>query len=705
MASVAAIVCDPAASAATLLDRALDLAGLRAAATARIGAALAERGACSAVLVPAMDAFALDSPAAADPRLVEHLLDVLFDLGVTEAVVGSTRATAALWLENRDVFVAADLLGYRYETARGRPYDVVDLAEDAEPGAFPAWGPLAGTSLSRAWRDADLRVVVSANRTDDDEGYALCLSTLLSVLPLTDKDYHYRYRRDAGEVVAQLLAAAPVHLAVIDAVVSGHGAAGGRRPIALATGAVIAASEPALADYVGALKMGLDPFVSGLAAPALRRARAAPDLCILGSLEPYPGWVNAPPALVASTAARRSFVTADRALRPALQQVDRDLFPFRHAANDWLNGALADVAATGETGVEGAELLTLTNLLVADLEKAGSAWSVNFDKDRLRRRDVPLDVDPASLARRDYEALRRELAPQLELLRGVPADAGGVRWRFDDGAVVFDGARRFPLPYDAFTAATPIHRTIQFMNDYVGGCAEVTARDRKGRVIRQLERNLYLPQPNYTALGGGVTIDVTKIELVDYAPDRQRMFWKTLHSANGSALVDDGVVTFERAGPDTLVTIWGRQQFVLPPLWAAIDRQLAPTAKRALVDAAYGRFFDRTFANLEAVAEGRDVRLGRPWTDASEGEPLPVEWAEDTLKRFTPKGGLDLTGIVRSALGRDIAPAVPARIDADGFRHFQAPPLRPLAEPAAAPAARLLRDLGQALRIDTGRTP
>ena len=53
--------------------------------------ALERSGACSAVVVPALDAFAAGSPTATDPALVEHLLDDLFDLGVTEASVGSTR--------------------------------------------------------------------------------------------------------------------------------------------------------------------------------------------------------------------------------------------------------------------------------------------------------------------------------------------------------------------------------------------------------------------------------------------------------------------------------------------------------------------------------------------------------------------------------------------------------------------------------------
>jgi hypothetical protein len=703
MDPVVAIVHDPEAGGEALLDRALKLAGFHVTAAERIAEVLAAKGACSAVVVPAMDAFSADSPAAADPRLVEHLLDVLFDLGVTEASVGSTRATAALWLENRDVFVAADLLGYRYETSAGRPYDVIDLAEDLQEGVFPEWGPLGGAALSRAWLDADLRIVVSANRTDDDDGYALCLSTLLSVLPLTDKDYHYRYRRDAGEVVAQLAAAAPVDFAIVDAVVSGHGQAGGRSPSPLRTDTIIVASDAALADYMGALKMGLDPFISALAAPSLRAARPTAQTRILGPLDPYASWINVEPSLVASTAVRREFVTADRALRPVLQHVDRSLFPFRHPANDWLNKAFADVASGGEAGAEGARLLAVFNLALGEAEKAGTVWSVLFDKDALRRREASINIDPASVGDADYDALPAELGIQAELLRGVAADAQGLRWRFDDGAVLFDGARRIPIPFEAFTAAVEIHRTIQFMNDYAGGRALVTGVDGEGRVVRQIERNLYLPQPNYTAIGGGVTIDVTKIEAVDYAPRRQRMFWKTVKSENHSAIADDGIVTFEALGDDTLVTVWGRQHFCLPPLWAALDRELTPALKRALVTEAYGRFFARTFANLEAVAEGRDVGIGRAWSKASEGEPLPVERLSDAMKRLQQEDGFNLIATVKSVFRRPAGVHLePARIDADGFRHFEAVPPQTEPGPVQSALSAALRDLRHAAQVDAG---
>lgn len=695
-----AIVHDIGASAADLLDRAIALSGFRRAAGARIALALETRGACSAVIVPALDAFAVGSPAATDPRLVEHLLDVILDLGATEVCVGSTQGTAALWLENRDVFVAADLLGYRYETAQGRSYEVVDLAEDLDPHAFPKAGVLGATGLSRTWLEADLRIVFSANRTDEDDGYALCLDTLMSVLPATDKDYHYRHRRDPGAVVAELVERAPAHFAFIDATVSAHGAGGARAPDPIRTDTVIAAPDPALADYVAALKMGLDPFVSRLARPSLRRARPGLRTQIVGSMSPYPGWRNVDPALIASTAARRRSLTLDRSIRPILQVVDRELFPFRDPTNDWLNKALADVAA----GEAGERLLTLLNLWLGEIAKAGEAWGVIFDKDALRRREAPINIDPASLDDAAYLSLPGELTAQSDLLRGIVADEAGLRWRFDDGAVVFDGARRFAQPFESFVEAVEIRRTIQFMNDYIGGQTAVVARDAEGRAVRQIERNLYLPQPNYTAVGGGVAIDVTKIEAVEYSPGRQRMFWKTVKSENGSALADDGIVTFEALGEDTLVTIWGRQHFTLPPLWAAIDRELSPALKASLVTDAYRRFFQRTFANLEAVAEGREVRVGKAWSDATEGEPFPVERLSGFARRVQAEGGLDLRALFKGALtsASDARPE-PLRIDADGFRHFDGAALAKGASGRApSPLTAVLRDLGHAARIDAG---
>lgn len=510
-ADAIAIAREVGAEPTALLERALDEIGMRK----KIATAFGDKKPFTAIIAPSLNAFAAGSPAATNPRLVEHLADMLFDLGASRVDIGSTRDSSALWLENRDPFMVAELLGYRYVTPKGRPYDVLDLADDADDGGFAQSGPLAGSGLSSAWRDADLRIIFAANRTDEDDGYALCLSTLIGVLPLTDKDYHYRLRRDPGAVAEALLDRAPVDLALIDATVSAHGDGGGRAPQSIVTDTIIAATDPTLADRYGALMMGLDPFISRTAAPSLRRQGLGGKVRISGSPDPYPEWRNVDPMLAHATALRRQSVSIDRSLRPILQQTDRELFPFSNPANDRANAVLAPLFAG-----EGAKLLTIVNLWLSSAGAVQRAWATHFDKDAVRRHDLPINIDPATVAD-SFDRIASELLPMTQLLRGVPADETGLRWRSIDGAVHFDGVRRVPIPFENFVGAVQIHRTITYMNDYIGGSSTAVACDAQQRIVRQIERNLYLPQPNYTILFGGDVIDVTKIETIRYEADRQ----------------------------------------------------------------------------------------------------------------------------------------------------------------------------------------
>jgi uncharacterized protein (DUF362 family) len=695
---VVAIVRTEGAKPAGLLDQALARISFNARVAERIKARPDD---FSVVIVPALDAYAVDSPTATDPRLVEQLIDILTDLGAKRIIVGATPGAASIWLENRDVFVVADFLGYQFETAMGRSYDIVDLSEDLVEGQFPDASPLAGTAMSREWINADLRIVFAANRTDEGDGYALCLSTLLNVLPMIDKGYHYRARRDVGAVMDALLTAAPVDFALIDAVVSAHGTGGGRVPQPIQTDTVIAATSPVLADHYGAILMGLDPFISPVAAQALRQPGLLDDVRVVGNLAPYPDWLNAPPLLRASVARRSETVALDRAVRPLLQRVDREMFPFRDPANDRLNAALNSISGDDAGG-----LVTLLNLWLAEIGRAWTAYATLFNKDALRRCEAPINIDPGSVGDADFATLSGEIAPLARLLEGITADANGLRWRSHDGAILFDGVRRFPVRFDAFAGAVEISRTIQFMNDYIGGSAMTVAQDDTGRVTRQIERNLYLPQPNYTVFLGGDLIDVTKLESVTYVSDRQCMVWKTVKSENGSALSDDGIVTFEALGDDTLVTIFGRQQFSLPPLLAAFDLDLVPALKNFLVTEAYSRFFDRTFANLEAVLEGRDVRIGRAWHDDPAGEPLVVELLSRFVADLKDDDRLDLIGWFKSRV-TDATPLSPAlvKVDADGFRHFEgsAPTSdKPIKSDVAGD---ILRDLRHAALVDAGMMP
>ncbi len=209
---------------------------------------------------------------------------------------------------------------------------------------------------------------------------------------------------------------------------------------------------------------------------------------------------------------------------------------------------------------------------------------------------------------------------------------------------------------------------ISLMADYVGG-RRVTVPGGARGATRQAERNLYLPQPNYLAASGGEPIDVCKVELVERSPERHRLTWRTLHSPNGSAVFDDGSLTFTRSDAGTLVRVRGRQLFTLPPSWAGVDLGAIPEVRGPLLEEAYRRFFTTTFDNLEACFEGREFRIGRP--PPSPTDPLLTRSLELLL------------GAARSWLGDTTAgPAGPAApngatrdgaaassVDLHGFRH------------------------------------
>jgi uncharacterized protein (DUF362 family) len=714
---VNAVIVDGLGDPLLLLSQALERAGLWHHLAQVAAAAQVEPVDLRIAIKPELGAFARNSPTATAPILVELLFDLLHDAGFANVVVASARDSSALWAENRDVLVLADLLGYRFATPKGRPYDIVDLGEDLVPDSFPEGTLLHGSGLARAWLEAQYRIVFAKNRTDEQTGYALCLDSLLGVLPLEDKDYYYHHRFDAGEVAAELLRTTPVQFAIIDAVVSAHGSAGSRAPTSIATGTLIASRHILLADYAGAAKMGLDPYASLISAQALRTIGLPQKFRIEGNLAPYPGWKNVHPLLADSIRQREAWVGASRMLKPWLQSVDGELFPFKSPINQRLNDVLASYFAKPDAEPGAFWTLVAINYYLAGIHRSVEAYRTLFSKDGLRRREVSLGLDLAKLSLPDYERIADELLPIADLVGSLTPDATGLRWRYLQEAVAFQFERVIPVPFDEFVTKVEISRTIQYMNDYIGGNAVPASRDESHRVTHQAERNLYLPQPNYLVLYQGDVIDVTKLEYATYSANCQRMFWKTIKSENGSARFDDGIVTFTRENGSTRVTICGRQLFNLPLFWQAVNLDLTPELKNALVTDAYSTFFRRTMANLEAVAEGREIRIGRPWHDpavAPGTETLPTEQLTQTFVNLKDKVGdnwlRDITGLLHLKRPE----TTPIAVDADGFRHFsaQAPggsrATARFADAISSPALKavagelfqLWEDFGEALRKD-----
>ena len=299
---------------------------------------------------------------------------------------------------------------------------------------------------------------------------------------------------------------------------------------------------------------------------------------------------------------------------------------------------------------------------------SAESWATVFAKERVLRREVDLGLDTADYTASDYDVVAHYMAPLEAEASRARLTASGLRWCYHGDSVLFEMTRILNAPYDAFVERVDIASAIRMMNDYIGGASTVVSRDDQGRVLRQVERNVYLPQPNWLAFSGGDVIDVCKLQVIRYEYDWRRIAWRTIHSPNGSAVHDDGTVTYERQeGDRTLVTVRGLQEFTLPPFWAALDPWLAPAVKDALVEDSYRRFFTATLDNVEACYEGRDFRIGRdrePADDEPPEERLKATWT--VLRQLVPDRPLD--ALVRQMQSR-VAPH-PDEVDDNGFRHF-----------------------------------
>ncbi len=677
-----------------LLPQVLDAAGFWAELAAVARRAAVNSGQVRILIKPDLNAFDRDSPAATAPALCELLIDLLHDRGYSDVNLCASADSSFFWAENRDVAVLADLLGYHYVTPGGRDYDVLDLSEDLVPLEIEQGRALHGSRVARAWRDAHFRICFARNRTDERDGYALSLNGLLDVLPLVDKDYHYRHRIPSGEALLDLMQAAPAHFAMIDATTSAHGNGGARSPSALHTACIIASSSPLLADFAGARKMGLDPYVSPPVARLLHELGLPEGFRIEGSLAPYRGWCNVSPLLLESYRQRQRSVSLDRLLTPWLQEINTELFPLKNVIDAKLNPVVRPFFEHPDENSSGLSLLMLLNQAAGQLGQWLDAYRVMYDKDSLRRIDVPLGMDPTAFDDADFAAVMVELDQLNTLLTGVADAAEGLRWCEIDGATVFEFRRDLPIPFDLFVQQVDVANTIQSMNDYIGGVVLPVARDAQGRVVRQVERNLYLPQPNYLVLYQGQPIDVSKIETCDYTESRHRMYWKTIKSENGSATHDDGVVSFSRSDKGTLVQVVGRQLFTLPPFWQLFDLNRVPELKAILVTHAYKTFFERTCANFEALVEQRDIRVGQPWQvseDPYAAEPFPAEELEQLAKRLLEHLERLAAENEGKGLPQHVRTSTPSRIDEDGFRHFEAG--QDGADIVEAPLVMLLRQL------------
>lgn len=588
---------------------------------------------------------ALADAAPVDPRVVEAIVDILDGRGWGPVTVVATGLDA----------------GADRQTPRGTPYRLADVHTDLTGAPVPNSSVLHGRRVSTAWTRTGLRIALARSVTDLADGYAGCVDLLADVVEPTAE-------ATRADLAADVLEHFPAEVAVVDALVTSHGLSGRGRLDPMDTAALVVGDDALLVDVVLARLLGLDPAVSRPVSAAMRSAGPPAVSEVSGDLTPFPGRRAAPAAV--REAVRASGPAGERVAAGILGtgESDRVMSALR-------TGAAALAERTGEQSL--AAGLAAGALATAYVRATGQAWATMVDKSRLDRVDVPLGFDPADYVDADYLGIPDVLTP-FESHLAAGTQSGELCWTTVDKAVVFTVSQVLQAPFDLFVERVDVARGISLMADYIGGRVVTVAQDELGRPTHQAERNIYLPEPNYLALWGGLPIDVCKIELVEYDEGLHRLSWRTVGSPNGSATYDDGSLTFAAEGDNTRVTVLGRQLFTLPPFWQAVDLDRFPDIKEPLVEDAYRRFFAATFANLEACYEGRDHRIGRDPVVrpvATEQLSMVVDLADEWLAEKPVAERL-----------RDLAPArtgpVPV-IDADGFRHFPAPAESALEPPDA----------------------
>lgn len=622
----------------------------------------------SILIKPDMEAFEADASTCTDPELVEHLIHLLAQSGYRHICVADALDESDRWLENRDVPILAELLGYRFATEDGFSYAIYNLSEAVIEEFFPAESALAKVGISEYWLNAHFRIIFAKNKTDEANRFALCLQNLLHILPQRAKHYHYHNRLDAKELAVDLLQFTEIDFALIDAFVSNDGSQGIRAKHPNFTQTIIASNHILLADWVGALKMGLDPSASPLNAAALRRLKLPKKYHIKGDLNIYPDWKNVSLPLSVSVGQRNASPMMQNLSQSWFQRIDSELFPFKNLLDAQVNNFASPLLQDLDGHPLAYWSYVMLNYALGGLNRFQENWRILYDKDQLRRRETALGIEINQYKDLDYEEVKDYILPFVQIAESATPDANGLRWRYIEESVVFEYSKVIPIDYELFISKVAIHKAVQLMYDNIGGVCIPVKMDDQNRVLFQAERDVYLPQPNWMTLFNGSFIDVCKLEYIDYQEDSQTMYWRTVASPNDSAQYDDGMVTFQQHAGGTLVQIVARQQFELPLFWQALKMDYFPQIKDVMVSDAYIRFFSRTMANYEAAWEGRDPRLGRDWdtnygnTDQTELPP----WMQQMKEVFS----LFSNVIEKWVRKNDPAIANKYETDANGYRHF-----------------------------------
>jgi uncharacterized protein (DUF362 family) len=238
-----------------------------------------------------MMAYSREDPSTiTDPELVQHLIDRILERGFANVAVVEAQNVFGNWFDNRGVVTVAQHFGYS-----GQNYRLVDLTQEMVP--YDYGSRLGQHWVGPTWRDADFRLSFAKNKTHISCYFTLTLKNLYGCLPMQNKFKEYHKDREFDWPTIEMIKHFPCHFGLVDAIWSADGLLGLKADYSPPHTRTIIGGEDIIAvEWVGARKMGLDPFLSRIFALAVA-AFEMPDIEWVGDQSVYKDWVNVPPLL------------------------------------------------------------------------------------------------------------------------------------------------------------------------------------------------------------------------------------------------------------------------------------------------------------------------------------------------------------------------------------------------------------------------
>ena len=580
------------------------------------------------LIKPNLAMFFKDTVTITDPELVECLVDLLFDYGFTKVALGEATNIFSKWLKHREIHHIAGKAGYKVipvddsasifkcVTPEDREYDFIDLHADAIDCELPKYYSLYGLKISKNWQQADFRISFPKNKTHEEYVYTLCLKNLLGALSDHRKHLFYHSRLKVQDVCFELHKQFPIHFNIIDAISSSHHNTGAQVAQNIFTNTIIAGDNTILVDWVGALKMGIDPHLSPLNRKALKYEGLPEDDRIVGSLKPYENCEQVHP------------LTFDVLLRLDKNAKVRDiLWPATFENNDklfqWKNTIPRLVNKFFSPFWKGMDKFFIIHWILVSflyflvfLTFILNVFKKIIFKKALKREELPINCfDPNYFRKNNFDKLPEHIKLFEEIIDSLPKKKGTCH-TFIEGGILFFLERYVDIEYEDFVKKMNIKEAVSTMKDFIGGRSIPVDLPSDVKTEYRIERTVYLPQPNLLAIMNAKDIDVTKIERIEYGENFHKIIWKTVFSDNDSALYDDGSVTFKKDCDRTQIKIIVHQAFKLPKIVTTV---LKYTGLRKYIEPwLYKGYFKKTIANYHKKAEQKYERIGKNWISEEE---------------------------------------------------------------------------------------